>query len=208
MRRSWFLCVVAAVLTMSGCGGGTRAGSAQATRSTAASTSKQVQAGIVGRWQRVNRCEELVAGLKRAGLAAFSPYAWAGQTSSTGVGSFRAGSPKPTQADPCAGAIPRKHSHFFTSSGQFGSVDWLGGQVDDGPYRVLDAHTVYIGSPPTGAAFHYRIRGDRLTLTPLITHAMLRRALANPHKFSAAEWAVSVAYAGHTWRRVPCQAWC
>jgi len=45
-------------------------------------------------------------------------------------------------------------------------------------------------------------------LSPVLTKAMLRQALAHPQKFSAAFWAVSVAYAGSTWKRVPCQSWC
>jgi hypothetical protein len=148
----------------------------------------------------------LVSELDKAGLAPLAPSAWIGQTSSTGQGSYAAGSPKPTQAHPCRGALKREHSHFFSQSGQFGSLDWLGGQVDNGPYRILSNNTVYIGSPPSGATFQYRIlHGDTLMLSPVITKAMLRQALAHPQKFSAALWAVSVAYAGHTWKRVPCQ---
>src|SRR5215467_631806 len=84
-----------------------------------------------------------------------------------------------------------------------------GRQVDNGPYRIINNNTVYIGSPASGATFHYRIlHGDTLMLSPVLTKAMLRQALAHPQKFSAALWAVSVAYAGHTWKRVPCQSWC
>jgi hypothetical protein len=87
---------------------------------------------LVGRWQRLLTCKELVGDLKRAGLGATVAQAWVGHTSSTGETSFKPGSPKPTRAHPCRGAIARKHSHFFTASGQFGSLDWHGGQVDDG----------------------------------------------------------------------------
>jgi hypothetical protein len=166
-------------------------------------------AGLVGRWERVITCQELVSELRNAGLAPLARYAWIGQTSSTGVSSFAAGSPKPTQAHPCTGALNREHSHFFSQSGQFGSLDWLGGQVDNGPYRIINNNAVYIGSPPSGATFHYSIlHGDTLMLSPVLTKAMLRQALANPQKFSAAFWAVSVAYTGSTWKRVPCQSWC
>jgi hypothetical protein len=83
------------------------------------------------------------------------------------------------------------------------------GQVDNGPYRIINNNTVYIGSPPVGATFHYRIlHGDTLMLSPVLTKTMLRQALAHPQKFSAAFWAVSVAYAGSSWNRVPCQNWC
>jgi hypothetical protein len=166
-------------------------------------------AGLVGRWERVVTCQQLVSELGKAGLGPLAPYAWLGQTSSTGLSSFASGSPKPTTAHPCTGALKREHSHFFSQSGQFGSLDWLGGQVDNGPYRIINNNTVYIGSPPSGATFHYRIlHGDTLMLSPVLTKAMLRKALAHPQKFSTAGWAVSVAYAGYTWKRVPCQSWC
>jgi hypothetical protein len=176
---------------------------------TAAASASSAAAGLAGEWERVTTCQELVSELDKAGLAPLAPNAWSGQTSSTGLSSFAPGSPKPTKARPCTGALSREHSHFFSQSGQFGSLDWLGGQVDNGPYRIINDNTVYIGSPPIAAAFHYRIvHGDTLMLSPVLTKAMLRQALAHPDQFSAAFWAVTVAYAGYTWKRVPCQNWC
>jgi hypothetical protein len=52
------------------------------------------------------------------------------------------------------------------------------------------------------------IPGDTLLLAPVLTKAMVRKALADPKEFSAAGWAVSMAYPGHPWKRVPCQSWC
>jgi hypothetical protein len=162
-------------------------------------------ARLVGRWERVITCQELVGNLDKAGLGPLAPYAWMGQTSSTGQSSFAPGSPKPTRAHPCTGAVRRTHSHFFNQSGQFGSLDWLGGQVDDDQYRIIDGDTVSIGK----VTFQYRItNGNTLTLSPLLTTAMIRQALADPREFSDAGWAVSVAYAGYSWKRVPCQSWC
>ena len=176
---------------------------------TATPSASNEAAGLAGRWERVTTCQELVSELDKAGLGPLAPNAWLGQTSSNGLSSYAPGSPKPTKAHPCTGALSRTHSHFFSPSGHFGSLDWLGGQVDNGPYRIINNNTVYIGSPPIGASFHYRIlHGDTLMLSPVLTKAMLRQALAHPHKFSAAFWAVSVAYAGYTWKRVPCQNWC
>ena len=158
---------------------------------------------LVGQWQRVTTCQELVADLEGAGLGPTVAQAWIGQTSSTGESSFKPGSPKPTRAHPCTGAIPRAHSHFFTASGQFGSLDWNGGQVDNGPYRIVNEDTVKIGSPPV--AFHFTIRDRKtLMLSPRLTKSMIRQADAHPAKFTPAFWAVTVAYAGHTWKRVPC----
>jgi negative regulator of replication initiation len=86
-------------------------------------------------------------------------------------------------------------------------LDWQGGQVDDGLYKIINDHTVHIGDP--GANFRFRIlNGNKLMLTPVLTKAMVRQAVAHPAQFSGAGWAVSVAYAGHTWRRAPCSRWC
>jgi hypothetical protein len=172
--------------------------------------------GLVGRWERLTTCAELVGNLRMAGLARLAPYAWLGQTSSTGETSFAPGSPHPTQSHPCPGALDRTHSHFFDRSGRFGSLDWRGGQVDDGTYRIVDgqdrlrgravrAETVAIGD----VIFHYRIiDGDTLTLAPVLTKAMVRTARAHPADFGRAGWAESVAYEGYTWKRVPCDGWC
>jgi hypothetical protein len=84
-------------------------------------------------------------------------------------------------------------------------LDWLGGQVDDGTYKIINGRTFRIGP------VHFRFRilnNNTLTLTPVLTKAMIRQALAHPAKFSPAFWAVSVAYPGHSWRRVPCKVWC
>ena len=201
------LALLAATAVTAGCASNSSTRPPPATsHSPASSPTGKAAVGLVGEWKRVITCQELVSELDKAGLAPLAPYVWLGQTSSTGLSSYAAGSPKPTKAHPCTGARKRAPSHFFSQSGQFGSLDWLGGQVDNGPYRIINNNTVYIGSPPTGATFHYRIvHGDTLTLSPVLTKAMLRKALAHPQKFSAALWAVSVAYAGHTWKRVPCQ---
>jgi hypothetical protein len=156
---------------------------------------------LVGQWQRVITCNELVADLKRAGLGATVAQAWVGQTSSTGESSFKPRSPQPTRDHPCTGAIARRHSHFFTTSGEFGSLDWHGGQVDDGPYRVVSPTTVKIN----GVSFHFTVKnGNMLSLSPRLTKTMIRKAVAHPAQFTPAFWAVTVASAGHTWKRVPC----
>jgi hypothetical protein len=168
---------------------------------SAASNLQLARSPLVGQWQRVTTCKELVADVKRAGLGATVAQAWVGQTSSTGESSFKPGSPKPTRDHPCTGAIARVHSHFFTASGMFGSLDWLGGQVDDGPYRVVNPTTVKINA----VSFRFTIKnGNTLSLSPILTKAMIRTAVAHPAQFSPAFWAVTVASVGHTWKRVPC----
>jgi hypothetical protein len=168
---------------------------------SAAHDARLVRSPLVGQWQRLITCKELVADLKRVGLGATVAQAWVGQTSSSGESSFKPGSPKPTRDRPCTGAIARLHSHFFTGSGAFGSLDWHGGQVDDGSYRIVSPTTVSIG----GVSFHFTIRnGNMLSLSPMLTSAMIRKAVAHPAKFSPAFWAVTVACEGHSWKRVPC----
>jgi len=71
------------------------------------------------------------------------------------------------KSDICAGAKPRRHSHFSTAQGVFGSLEWKNNQVDDGHYRVVDAHTLRIGD----GLFGYRVTGKQLTLAPVISAA-------------------------------------
>jgi hypothetical protein len=115
------------------------------------------------------------------------------------------GTPKQLAAKPniCAGATARLHSHFFTSDGHFGSVDWTNQQVDDGHHKVV-GNTLHIGT----AVFRYTISSGRLRLSPVISAGLKRQALAHPLKFSAAGWMVAVALPGGAWKRVPCDRWC
>ena len=154
---------------------------------------------LVGRWERVTTCQELVNVLTKAGLRKTAPAMLAGN-------GFVPGTPNQLAAKAaiCKGAVPRRHSHFFTAAGQFGSVDYNGQQVDDGSYRILDARTVRINE----GKFHFRITGRELRLQPVISAAARRKALAQPLQFSTAGWQVAVAFPGHAWKRVPCAQWC
>jgi hypothetical protein len=154
---------------------------------------------LVGRWSHLHTCQELLAALQQAGLAATAPAA---------VGDFFPNStPQQLAAKPdiCSGAVPMKHSHFFTKLGTFGSVDQSGQQVDNGRYRILSHHRLRINN----GTFHFRIiNGNRLRLSPIITPAMRSAALASPLDFSVAVWEVAVSYTGQTWKRVRCGGWC
>jgi hypothetical protein len=156
---------------------------------------------LVGRWERVTTCEELVEALDQAGLGATAAAMLAGN-------GLVPGSPKQLaqKADICQGAVSREHSHFFTASGQFGSVDYNDEQVDDGPYEILDDDTVRIGETD----FRFRITdgGQTLALEPVIEPSAKREALEQPLEFSGAGWSVAVAFPGHTWERVDCDGWC
>jgi hypothetical protein len=157
--------------------------------------------GLVGRWERVNECPQLVRALDEAGLGAIAPSV---------VGDYFPGvSAKKLakKADVCAGAKPFVHSHFFTDGGAFGSLTEEFHQVDDGTYNIINDRTFRIGSDP-GVQFHYEIDDDTLSLSPVITKAMVAKALSNPLEFNDAGWSVSVAYPGQTWKRVDCNGWC
>jgi hypothetical protein len=147
---------------------------------------------IVGTWSRLTTCRQLVAVLEKASLDD------AVLDSVSGNG-FVPGVTQPDQiadpADPCAGAVPRKHSHFFTAEGRFGSLDWRGDQVDEGTYRIGKSHTISIRNADARVRFHYRIvNGTTLLLDPILPVCAARTCFA-------AVWGISVAYPGRAWHR-------
>lgn len=179
-------------LILAACGTSDReseaAPSTPASSRTASSVSASPAPALVGQWERVQRCSELERVMTKAGLRAALLESVAGDGWIPGV----------TQVDqikdpaqPCRGSIARKHSHFFTDDGLFGSLDAEGQQVDDGPYRLVGDDTVVIG----GVTFRYRITGgETLRLTPVIPKCA-------PKCFEAG-WSVAVAYPGYSWARV------
>jgi hypothetical protein len=147
---------------------------------------------IVGTWSRLTTCRQLVAVLEKASLHD------AVLDSVSGNG-FVPGVTQADQiadpADPCAGAVPRRHSHFFTAEGRFGSLDWKGDQVDEGTYQIGKSHTISIRNADARVRFHYRIvNGTTLLLDPILPVCAARTCFA-------AVWSVSVAYPGRAWHR-------
>jgi hypothetical protein len=94
---------------------------------------------------------------------------------------------------PCAGAVARKHSHFFTADGEFGSKDFRAQQVDDGTW-TFEGDKLVINHQPFG----YAIDGDRLTLTPPPVDISL--CATKECRFTAA-WVLMVAMPGTTWTK-------
>ena len=190
--RCWPLLLLTGAI---GCGSG--AMSTAANTASPATATRPPAIPIVGTWRTQRTCQGLVQALGRAHLRPLAPAV---------VGDYFPGQGPRQLArkrNLCRGARPQLHSHFFTPDGRFGSLDDHGQQVDDGRYRVEDARTIHIGNADTGATFHYHIvYGRILTLEPVITTGMRRRALAHPFRFTPAGWAVAVAYAGHMWKRV------
>jgi hypothetical protein len=155
-----------------------------------ATTSDVAASALVGTWERETRCEELVSALNEAGLDDWVLEAIAGN-------GFIPGVRRPEQirdpGDPCDGAVPRVHAHFFTQDGMFGSLDWKADQVDDGTYVVTDDGTFVVSKEFPDVTFDYTIEGDTISFDPVIPDC-------SPECFEAA-WSVSVAYPGETWTR-------
>ena len=147
--------------------------------------------GIVGTWERETTCEELVSELTDAGLEQWVLEGVAGNGFVPGV---RIPEQIADASNPCDGAVPRTHSHFFTDDGQFGSLDWNGDPVDDGTYEVVDTDTLVVSKEFPDVTFDFSIDFDTLSLEPVIPDC-------SPDCFEAA-WSVSVAYPGETWQRV------
>jgi hypothetical protein len=205
MRRTAWIVAGALMALVAGCSSQGSDSATQQQASTSPHQSTRTQrtpppaAPIVGRWEQVHTCTELMTALHKAGLAPLAPAM---------VGDYFPGSSPQQLAkknDVCQGATPQRHSHFFTQSGQFGSLDQDGNQVDDGTYNVVNGHTIDIGS----AAFHYRvIDGKTLVLHAVIHASAKHQALSSPLEFTTAGWQVAVTYEGHPWTRVPCAGWC
>ena len=130
------------------------------------------------------------AALERAGLGRYVAEAVVGNGFVPGVTTV---SQLHDPNQPCHGAVPRKHSHFFTRDRRFGSLDWRGEEVDDGTYRLPRPGTLVISKEFPKVTFRYRIVGRSVTFTPLIPRGCTSFRCA---------WAVSMAYPGKRWQRV------
>jgi hypothetical protein len=147
----------------------------------------------------------MVTALEEAGLRATAPAMLAGN-------GLVPGSPRQLarKEDICEGATPREHSHYFTSDGLFGSLNWNDKPVGEAPYELVGTDILRIGSGKFVSEFRYTITdgGDTLRLEPIIEASARREALEEPLKFNVAPLSVTVAFPGHTWSRVDCAGWC
>jgi hypothetical protein len=179
------LLVALAVVAWSSSGGA----ATRQTGESATAVSAAAQPPLVGTWRRVTTCAELTTALTKATLKKFVLEFVAGN-------GFIPGVTRPNQitnpAIPCKGAVPRKHSHFFTKDRRFGSLDWRGDPVDDGTYRLGSNRTLVIFKEFPKVTFHYRIRGKTITFVPVIPKGCSTFRCA---------WALSMAYPGKSWQR-------
>lgn len=182
--------ILLALVVTSGCAGSPGTEGIERTKESGATPRVEP---LVGTWERQTRCQEVVSALERAGLENWVVETVAGN-------GFIPGVTDPDEiadpADPCKGAVPRVHSHFFTPDGRFGSLDWNGEEVDFGTYEIVDDHTFVISKEfPDDVTFNYTIQGDTL----MFEAAMIPDCA--PQCFEAA-WSVVVAYPGEAWDRV------
>jgi hypothetical protein len=179
-------------LLVAACGGADGdGGGASATSAAPATTAAAAGAPLVGEWRRTHKCEEVVDILKKAGFnEQVALENIAGNGFLPGVSSA---SEIADVKQPCRGAVPLLHSHFFTADGKFGSKDQNGQQVDDGTYKIVDDRTFVI-SGGSDVTFHYRINGDTIRFDPVVPSCA--------PSCDEASWSVMVAFPGKTWERV------
>ena len=143
---------------------------------------------IVGEWVGMHDCQRIVTMLTDAGQTEFL---------ADPLEQLVPGDPNVASADPataCEGAVQRKHSHFFTAAGEFGSKDYRGQRVDDGTYTLEGDDRIVIG----GQTFKYEIHGDELSLEP--EPVDISGCTTKECRFTAT-WVLMVAMPGTTWKR-------
>jgi hypothetical protein len=192
-RFGRLLLATSLTLLMAACGGGDgESGGTSATSGAPATTAAAAVAPLVGEWRRTHRCEEVPEILREAG---FNEQVVLENIAGNG---FLPGVSSPSQiADvkqPCRGAVPLVHSHFFTADGQYGSKDQNGQQIDDGTYKIIDDRTFVVSKEFPDVTFHYRITGDTIRFDPVVP--------ACAPSCDEAAWSVMVAFPGKTWERV------
>lgn len=172
MRRAFVLAVVLATLTF------------------VAAATPGGRNPVLGTWTATTTCSGQYAALMRwPGLRKYAVEMVVGN-------GFVPGAQSPAQlrdpAHPCRGAVPRKHSHFFTRHGTFGSLDWNGHAVDDGTYTLKGTNKIVIAKEFPSVTFTYTVRGKTIRFVPQIPKGCSTFRCA---------WSVSMAIPGTAWTR-------
>jgi hypothetical protein len=191
MRAAAIAVAASLLLVAAACGGDDSAEKSPSTPTMTTSVATGRAQEIVGEWTRETRCIELVQALREAGMDALVDEFVAGNGFIPGIGVD-----EPEQVDvaqPCKGAVPRVHSHFFTEDGEFGSQDWNGEDVDDGRFHVVGDKLVISKEFPD-VTFRYRIESDTITFNPL----NIPRGCTT----FRCGWSIAVAYPDKTWKRL------
>lgn len=195
-----WLCLAGSALLIALCGCSAQdrssTGGATASASTGGAAESpadgETSEALVGNWRRTTTCEERAQALEDAGLGEFAAEHAAGEGWIPGVTSV---DQLADPSHPCRGAVPLDHEHFFTPSGQFGSLDANGNQVDDGSYDIQDPQTLVVHKEFGDLTFTYTVTGDTLSLIPELPPCGAEGCFA-------AQWAVAVSYNGLPWKRV------
>jgi hypothetical protein len=169
---------------------GAPAESPTSTVSVTTASSASPRPALVGRWELDRTCQAIVAALTKAGHPELIPG---------GAGELVQGNidgQVPSDWDPkhpCAKALPpTPHSHTFWPNGMFNSYDENGNQVDDGPWAIVDDHTMTIGT----STFRYAIAGNALMFEPVVP------ANCSGQCQDDLRWMYSVSFPGSAWHRV------
>jgi hypothetical protein len=176
--------LIAAVIALSGCGRSPGEGADATRETTTLSPSAEPVLPLVGTWTRVTTCQELVTALEDAGLGRRAPKMVAGNGLVRGSAEQLA-----KKENICSGSVPREHSHYFTESGTFGSLNWNGKDVGHTTYELVDERTFTLDGV---VHIHFEIEGDTLRLEPELPVGC---------KSSQCARAIAVAYPGYRWER-------
>ena len=145
---------------------------------------------VLGSWTAITTCSaQYNALMKWPGLRKYAKEMVVGNGFIPGTSQV---SQLKDPARPCLGAVPRRHSHFFTKSGRFGSRDWNGEDVDDGSYTLKGTNRIVIHKEFPSVTFTYAIKDKTIKFTPLIPKTCSTFRCA---------WSVSMAIPGTPWAR-------
>ena len=158
---------------------------------TPSASTSLITSEIIGYWHRAQTCAELYSAFEAAGLAQ-SHAGWL-------QGNFYGGAEGPTTGDLCAGAAgPLEHSHWFTETGEFGSHDQAGQQVDSGDYILVDPDTVSFPSHSSEFGFGGEILVDFAVNAGITTFQVTIPESCDAACQNAHAWALS-AFASGPW---------
>jgi len=191
MRR--ILAAISCTLLLAGCGEDNDPGTTTTAPTETSSNEPVVATELVGSWHRAQTCPEMLAAFEAAGLAE-SHRDWL-------QGNFYGGQPGPTGGDACADARgPLEHDHFFTDSGEFGSHDESGEEVDGGDFAVVDDDTVSFPSHATEFGYDGDLEVDYTIVGDVASFEVVLPAGCHDGCADAYAWAVS-AFASGPWAR-------
>lgn len=144
---------------------------------------------LVGTWLGLHNCRRIIDIMTAAGMPEQALLNAAESGTIPGVSTI-AQIADPTE--PCVGATDKRHWHFFTASGEFGSLDMNRQRVDDGHWKMVDVETFAINDTP----FHFHVDGDELRIEAID----VRNCPVNG-QWCPEAWKLMVAMPGMAWKR-------